>query len=262
MYIQSLCIPLSTARAICTVYGDPHYRTFDERMFNFQGACKYILTEDCFEKSFSIRVRNDARTSSKFTWTKMLVIFIGKIRISLHQKLRVKVNKKPVTLPFSHNELPYFTIVQDSDTVVLKWSPDLHVTWDGDSFVEVSVSSKYKRKLCGLCGNFNGLGTDDLIGRDGRHYFSGEEFGQTWRYGSRGACVIKPELAQVESRCDHNDKAKLRAKKECSFLLESVFYKCRRAVDVRPYYRYVRNFKWIYIWHFHLREMLHTKLCL
>ncbi|XP_060564132.1 BMP-binding endothelial regulator protein-like [Ruditapes philippinarum] len=223
------------SRAVCTVYGDPHYRTFDGRMFNFQGPCKYILTEDCFEKSFSVRVRNDARTSSSFTWTKMVVIFIHNIKINLHKNLRVKVKRKGVKLPYKHNEIPSFTIERRNDMVVFNWSSDLTVTWDGDSFVDISVSSRYKRKLCGLCGNFNGLGFDDLTGKDGRQYFTGEEFGETWRYGSRSACVIKPEVPP-ESQCLNNTIANLRAKKECSFLLGSVFHRCRRQVDVRSYY--------------------------
>ena len=205
-------------------------------MYNFQGACKYILTEETFEKSFSIRVRNDARTSSSFTWTKMLVIFIHNVRINLQQRLRVKVDRKQVSLPYTHNNIPSFTIKQTGHHVVLNWSSDVTVTWDGDSYVEVSVSSRYKRKLRGLCGNFNGLAFDDLTGRDGRLYYTGAEFGETWRYGSRSACVIRPELTS-ESHCENNTEKYRRAKKECSFLLGSVFHRCRRTVDVRSFYR-------------------------
>lgn len=222
---------------MCTVYGDPHYRTFDGRMYNFQGPCKYILTQDCFDTKFSVRVRNDARTSSSFTWTKTVIVFIEGVRINLLQKLRVKVDRKRVYLPYKHNAIPSFTVEQTGHVVVLNWSRDLTVTWDGDSFVEVSISSRYKRQLCGLCGNFDGNGLNDLIGRDGRQYFSGEEFGDTWRYGSRSACVIRPDVS-AESVCLNDTVAAVRAKKECSFLLGPVFHRCRRIVDVRPYYRY------------------------
>ncbi|KAH3751568.1 BMP-binding endothelial regulator protein-like [Dreissena polymorpha] len=233
---DSECCPKCVeTRATCTVYGDPHYRTFDNKMYNFQGPCKYILTEECLRQTFSVRVRNDARTSSSFTWTKMVVIFLEDIRINLLQKKRVKVNKKRVYLPYKHNEIPSFTIVEAAHMVVFNWSTDLTVTWDGDSFVEVSISSRYKRKMCGLCGNFNGLEFDDFIGKDGRQYLTGEEFGDTWRYGTRSACVIKPEVP-TESHCGNDSVAALHAKKECSFLLGPVFHNCRKVVDVRPYY--------------------------
>jgi len=183
-----------------------------------------------------VRVRNDARTSSSFTWTKTVIVLIDDIRINLLQNLRVKVDRKRVYLPYKHNSIPSFTIEQTGHVVVLNWSRDLTVTWDGDSFVEVSISSRYKRQLCGLCGNFDGNGLNDLTGRDGRQYQSGEEFGDTWRYGSRSACVIRPDVS-TESVCLNNTVAAVRAKKECSFLLGPVFHRCRRTVDVRPYYR-------------------------
>ncbi len=30
---------------VCTASGDPHYRSFDDKKFDFQGKCRYILAE-------------------------------------------------------------------------------------------------------------------------------------------------------------------------------------------------------------------------
>ncbi|KAK3591666.1 hypothetical protein CHS0354_040579 [Potamilus streckersoni] len=236
-FIDGECCPRCVeARAVCTVFGDPHYRSYDGRIFNFQGTCKYLLTGDCKEKTFTIKVRNDARTSSKFTWTRMLVIYLHKVRISFLQRLRVKVKRKIVKLPYHSEGKPAFSVIKDGYSVVLKVDNGLQVTWDGDSFVEVSVPTNYRHKLCGLCGNFNGLGTDDLRGKDGKLYYNGEEFGDTWRLGGRGSCSIRPELHNTLSPCQTKPEALIKAKKECSLLISSVFYKCRTVVDVRPYY--------------------------
>lgn len=59
---------------VCTVFGDPHYKTFDGKFFSFQGSCKYLLSEDCVGRTFSIRVTNDARSTKTSSWTKTISI--------------------------------------------------------------------------------------------------------------------------------------------------------------------------------------------
>lgn len=66
---------------VCTVFGDPHYRTFDGKFFSFQGSCKYLLSADCVGRSFSIRVTNDARSTKTSSWTKTISIKVSKTGI-------------------------------------------------------------------------------------------------------------------------------------------------------------------------------------
>lgn len=217
------------------MYGDPHYRTFDGKIFNFQGPCKYLLAEDESGKSFAIRVRNEARTSPWFTWTKMLSIFISGHKVGLHQKRVVKVNRKRVRLPFT--KIPHFKLYREGQSIVFQSKIGLKVVWDGHSYVEVTVASRYRTKMQGLCGNYNGNADDDMRGRDQKVYKSSEEFGDTWRVGSRAACAIVDKQETKLPSCDTEKHALKRAKTECSTILGSMFTKCRRRVDVGPYYR-------------------------
>lgn len=63
--------------AVCTVFGDPHYKTFDGRFYSFQGSCKYQLTGDCVGQTFSIRVTNDARSTKTSSWTRTISIRVS-----------------------------------------------------------------------------------------------------------------------------------------------------------------------------------------
>lgn len=66
---------------MCTVFGDPHYRTFDGKFYSFKGACKYQLASDCSGHTFSIRVTNDARATRFSAWTKTISIKVGEARL-------------------------------------------------------------------------------------------------------------------------------------------------------------------------------------
>lgn len=222
---------------MCSVFGDPHYRTFDGLMYSFQGTCKYVLTQDCSGNDFLIKVRNGVRFSSGFAWTQMLVVFVHNQRVSMLQNSVVKVNKHRTRLPYS--QPGNFSVVREGPLVKLRSSLGLVVTWDGDSFLEITVPTKYKHKLCGLCGNYNGMKSDDLIGRDGTVYANGHEFGQTWRTGSKKACKIRPHFVENKPLCDKDSKARQRAQRICSIFFSKAFSKCRLQISVDIYVRFV-----------------------
>uniref|UniRef100_T1IP83 BMP-binding endothelial regulator protein n=1 Tax=Strigamia maritima TaxID=126957 RepID=T1IP83_STRMM len=227
--VEDAKFPLSD-EAVCTVFGDPHYRTFDGRVFNFQGTCKYVLTEDCKEKSFSVRVRNDARSSRSFSWTKTVFLKMNQLKVTLEQYKQVRINGKHVSLPYQHEMV---NITEEGFSVLVKTALDVKVLWDGDSFLEISVPPSYQRHLCGLCGNYNHQPNDDLRTRKGNIVGEGDsvEFGRSWRVGSLKQCSRPERLPVRDPVCLLRWDVRIRAVRHCNALKSVVFVKCHRRVN-------------------------------
>ncbi|XP_074649261.1 BMP-binding endothelial regulator protein-like [Tubulanus polymorphus] len=229
------CCPRCVEReSVCTVFGDPHYRTYDGKMFDFQGNCKYTLTKLCSdEAAFNIRVRNHVRLYENYAWTKMAAVQLNKTRIFLLQRMLVRVERKTVDLPYEHDG---FNITIEDMSIVVRASNGIKIVWDGDSYLEVTVPAKLKTKLCGLCGNYNGDPSDDFIGKNGKRVHDSKEFGDQWRVG--GKC-LKPNRSNKPSPCLNPSvfSHKMLAHQECSFLFTPAFAKCREVLPVRPYYK-------------------------
>ncbi|XP_072034927.1 BMP-binding endothelial regulator protein-like [Amphiura filiformis] len=226
------CARCIERNAVCSVFGDPHYRTFDGRLFNFQGTCKYLLASDCEGRDFKIRVRNDGRGTDSFAWTKTLFITLAGYEVTLLQDYVVRVNRKDVKLPYLAS--PALEITMDQYLITVKTGIGLEITWDGDSFAEIFVSPRFKRKLCGLCGNYNGNRFDDYLTPSGTQAPDGRTFAESWKLGD--SCLEKTERT-FNFSCEKDQKAKKRATKECRVLKSQVFKPCRGVVDMWVYYR-------------------------
>ncbi|RVE54856.1 hypothetical protein evm_000623 [Chilo suppressalis] len=217
---------------ICTVFGDPHYKTFDGKFYSFQGSCKYQLVSDCVNNTFSIRISNDARNTLHSSWTRTATLRIGSTKINMGKKMRIKVNGNRVTMP--HKETGVAEIKRSNGSVLLKAHIGVQMLWDGDGFLEVTVSSAYKGKLCGLCGNFNSVARDDMRTRDGKLLNDTWRFGTSWRVGGRRACTRQQERPGAASRCRQSKMVK--ARRLCrGFLRYEAFSECSGKVNPRNY---------------------------
>ena len=88
-------------KATCRSSGDPHYRTFDGRRYDFMGKCEYVLAKDSISNWFEVRQVNEACGNGRVSCTKSLSVTFPRIVIDL-QRGSVAVNSTNVVLPFNH----------------------------------------------------------------------------------------------------------------------------------------------------------------
>uniref|UniRef100_A0A8C1TTX9 Si:dkey-266m15.6 n=1 Tax=Cyprinus carpio TaxID=7962 RepID=A0A8C1TTX9_CYPCA len=225
------CIPHP---ATCIVFGDPHYRTFDGKMVNFQGKCTYILAQDCEGRDFSVHVSNEDRGRKGVSWTKEVTVFIGDIVVQLFQNWIVKVDYQQVSLPFLKE--PYVYLERKTNTILLNTNVGLKVSWNGRSHLEVSVPGTYKKQMCGLCGNFNNYPHDDMKLRNGQITNSEAVFGNSWKVETGNPSVQCPDAININPCTEAGYSAHKTANARCAVLKSPVFERCHKLVPPEMFY--------------------------
>uniref|UniRef100_A0A8C0UZN4 VWFD domain-containing protein n=1 Tax=Cyanistes caeruleus TaxID=156563 RepID=A0A8C0UZN4_CYACU len=209
---QRGCYPASTA--VCHIYGDPHYSTFDGKLHHFQGSCNYTVVTGCDNSSvgFSVTTRNKHRSSR--SWTALN-----------------SINGALVSLPAS--PAPGVTVSLSGSYVRVATKLGLQLQFNGDHELLVKVSEKYKGKLCGLCGTYTGSQQDDFMRPDGVVVPDFNDFGASWMVPD-DEWLCDPTISPPPSCSPAEEEA---ANKQCSILthLGGPFQPCHAVLPPKTY---------------------------
>ncbi|CAJ1081086.1 LOW QUALITY PROTEIN: alpha-tectorin-like [Xyrichtys novacula] len=171
-------------RRICTISGDPHYYTFDDRVLHFQGVCTYILSEQSGAglPYFRVEGKNEHRGSTRVSWTKLVKVFVYDETIELVKGRpgMAKVNGNFAATPLKLNS-GTIEVYASGFSVIISTDFGLEVTYDTNHYVTIGLPYTYQNAVRGLCGNFNNNPSDDFQTPQGKVVSSGVVFANSWK---------------------------------------------------------------------------------
>jgi len=234
---DQICPQPNATTATCHAFGGLHYQTFDLRDYEFQGNCTYIFTQTCNSPEFIVSITTAAQNLYVYNIHSVNISMAnGNTEIIFDRQGGIKINGTLQTN--SHDELMW----QDGDVEILRVGGLLHVLWstaginifwDGEYRLSVTVSDRWRERLCGLCGNYNDNPRDDFTSPNGEMITIAHEFSISWQnFGNvMQSCnnsalpppVPCPAMYAVE------------AKTKCDALLGTQFLTCSRMVDPFPF---------------------------
>ncbi|KAG8540508.1 hypothetical protein GDO81_019163, partial [Engystomops pustulosus] len=222
----------------CEVNGDPHYYTFDNQVHHFMGTCTYTLSKLCEHDGhlvdFNVEAANEYRGgNTRVSYVKYVNIDVHGYRITLEKNRVVMVDGNIVNLPKTLE--PGINIFLSGHDVLVTTAFGLHVRFDGNHRVVVTIPHEYADKVCGLCGNFNGNKTDDFLNPDGELEPDSNSLGNSWQVDNDTRCTTGPE---INPNCTDDEKATIASNSFCGIITDKngPFKNCHGVVDPLVYF--------------------------
>ncbi|XP_078029437.1 uncharacterized protein LOC117271873 isoform X3 [Epinephelus lanceolatus] len=228
------CFPFKPAT--CSVYGDPHYITFDGMAYDFQGGCSYTLTTTCGGQSsvqFTVIGHNMHPPIQNFTRSKLeaMTLKVEDLYLTLNQSGKVYVKNRPVLLPYFTNGT-YGSVWVDlkKNYIIMETTFGLRIMIDTQNRLFLQVDERYKYELCGLCGTYSDRQDDDFVAPEGQNATGPFEFGDSWRVPGNDECVSHPNDPRL---CDYDQENE--AYNECYTILGDAFKPCHESIHPSIY---------------------------
>ncbi|XP_031757167.1 mucin-2 [Xenopus tropicalis] len=145
--------PVDHTKSICSSWGNFHYKTFDGVIYQFPGTCNYNLASHCESSyhEFSVHIQRSIENGSPVIH--QIFIQVKDVPIELKRDAQ-KVNGEIFETPYFNYGV--FITKKDGYTKVTT-KIGLTLTWNQEDSVMLEVDSKYRNKMCGLCGDYNGI---------------------------------------------------------------------------------------------------------
>uniref|UniRef100_A0A8D0FU78 Otogelin like n=1 Tax=Strix occidentalis caurina TaxID=311401 RepID=A0A8D0FU78_STROC len=159
--------------AVCTIYGDRHYYTFDGLEYDYVSDCQAYLLKSTDNSNISIIAQNKKCFDNDIVCSKNIFITVGDTEIYFSEPSeKGQENKSNYQLW----KAGYYTVIHFPEQ-------DITILWDKKTMMHVKVGPRWKGKLAGLCGNFDKYTSNDLTTSNNMEVRNAQVFGDSWVLG-------------------------------------------------------------------------------
>ncbi|CAN2388181.1 binding of sperm to zona pellucida, partial [Pristimantis euphronides] len=190
---------------LCWASGDPHFRTLDNRYFDFMGTCTYIFAKVLADvedlPNFTVLIKNDNRGNVRVSYVGQVTLLTEPHTIVAKKGefgfVRVDNARKPLPISMMNGALKIF---QSGNSVLMQLGNDMQLSYDWNHNIRMEVTRRYSGKMHGLCGNYNQNPKDDFQTPDGSEVSTPIALGASWMmedntfcwHDCRGPCLSCP----------------------------------------------------------------------
>ncbi|XDV25315.1 hypothetical protein PO909_029248 [Leuciscus waleckii] len=217
---------------VCEVFGNGHYHTFDSKWYKFDGHCQYTLVKDAGSSGqFAIKSESVPCCDESLTCSRTISVeLLGTVTLMLSD---MKVTEK---LQAGNALLaePLYSIHTVGLYIIIT-APRLGITviWDKHTRVTIQLEPQWRGRVLGLCGNFDGKVTNDLLTSSSSEVFSVLDFGNSWKRADPPCSDVTHEIFP----CERHSYCAAWAQRRCMILRSDTFKDCHLKVDPEPYYQ-------------------------
>ncbi|MBN3292587.1 MUC2 protein, partial [Polypterus senegalus] len=225
--------------ATCSVEGGTYITTFDGKSYTFHGNCYYILTKIPGDKGFTVLVELiPCGTQQLDACMKTMVLLPdnnSNNALSFEAGGRVFQNNAEIHLPYVTANIKIFK--PSSFHIMIQTEAGLQIQLQLVPIMQIYIALDHsnKKKMEGLCGNYNDAQADDFKTFQGIVEGTAAYFANTWKVHS--SCPDQKD--HLEDPCAISVENEQYAEHWCSALRDEkgLFSKCHTMVDPQEYYK-------------------------
>ncbi|XP_061410675.1 SCO-spondin-like [Lethenteron reissneri] len=211
---------------LCTAYGSSHIKSFDGKLYQFQGSCEYVYAQSIVDGplgSFAVSAENVPCGTSGTTCTKAVTLAVT--RAGVTHRLRL-VRGEPVAA----DSALLFHVSYVGRWVFVRTDMGVTLSWDRGTHLQIKLDQGFSKGVMGLCGDYDGNQLNDFTTPQGIVVIQEDAFADSWKV--RSYCL---DAKLVTDTCALFPQREAWAKRKCGIIRSEAFAACHAEV---PYYVY------------------------